>query len=244
MSECPKCGAVHATHRADGRARCQAHRKQIHGGVQCGAIAVRDRKTCRAHNGTGPVGVEHHSFKHGRKSKYLRREGFTLRQRAEEFLDDPQILSLVPQLALLDARTEEVLEALDGLAPAEAWAEIRAAVVALRRAEGPEQNKAALARIIRAAERGAEIATVREELWSLGERRRAMVSTEARRIEGEREAISYERALGLLLLILDAVFREVPDQRARRRIRERVQMFLPRQITATAGVDLGAVAGD
>jgi len=65
---------------------------------------------------------------------------------------------------------------------------------------------------------GASTLDLGEALRRLHETRRRLVDTEARRLSKEGTAVSYDRALGVVLLLVDVMFRHVHDRETRRRI--------------------------
>ena len=101
------------------RRRCTAQRKNGRG--PCNGHAVRGSTKCRMHGGTSPGGP----IKHGLYSKRLG----PLREAFQEFLANPRILDVAPQLAAMDTITEELLgRALDGDCPGfrkQAWTVFR-----------------------------------------------------------------------------------------------------------------------
>jgi hypothetical protein len=79
-------------------------------GKPCRKSAIAGRKHCAQHGGKTLIGPSHPNFKHGRRSRYL---GISLELRAKykEALADPELLALRSDVALLDARINELLEA-------------------------------------------------------------------------------------------------------------------------------------
>lgn len=82
---------------------------------------------CRLHGGLTPSGVAAPSFRHGRYSKYL--PGGLL-ERYRTALGDQELLGLRDEIALVDARLQELVEALPDATAAsteeirEAWGEV------------------------------------------------------------------------------------------------------------------------
>jgi len=83
--------------------RCQARRKT---GEPCRGPAVRGRNVCRMHGGSSLSGVASPAWRHGRYSRYL---PGGLRRRYERAAADQELLALRDEIALVDARSQELL---------------------------------------------------------------------------------------------------------------------------------------
>ena len=187
--------------------RCTAQSKRT--GERCGAPAVSNRQTCRAHGGTAPRGPAHHSWRHGRYSKLL-----SNRPAYAAALEDPTLGQFRETIALFDVRTADLLELAYG-ADGEAGLSIRRlrqtwrAVGAAFQAEDPDRLSAAL-------EAHAEVmegATAAEDAWSeladiLDKRRKAAAAASLAEARSDR-TIPAERFDALLGYVLDAAARHV-----------------------------------
>ena len=71
-------------------------------GQPCKLLAVPDSpiKRCKWHGGAQPVGLAHPNTTHGRYSKHL---GWTLAERVEHHLKDPELMSITVRVAELTA---------------------------------------------------------------------------------------------------------------------------------------------
>ncbi|CAN5692268.1 hypothetical protein BH24GEM1_BH24GEM1_31800 [soil metagenome] len=111
--------------------RCSAKSKRS--GEPCRSPAVTGRATCRMHGGTAPRGVASHSWRHGRYSKAVPAR---LLASYQDALGDPDLVALRDELALTDARMQEVLRALPAdLSPIDrdAWTELLLPLLETRR---------------------------------------------------------------------------------------------------------------
>lgn len=92
-------------------------------GEPCGHAPTPGRPFCRHHGGRVKAGKAHPNYKNGRTSRYVPK---ALRGAYAESLSDPQRLSLAREIAILDARLQQLYQSLDtkGTDTAQAWQEI------------------------------------------------------------------------------------------------------------------------
>jgi hypothetical protein len=98
------------TGKRKGKARCIGWSKQA--GRQCGLSSLPGKSVCRYHGGLSPSGKNSPSYKHGRNVRYksaLERQK-ALSEHYQASIEDEAILTLVPEIALTDARILELLE--------------------------------------------------------------------------------------------------------------------------------------
>lgn len=88
-------------------ARCTAKAKQT--GARCKRNATPGRNVCRMHGGKSLRGIDAPNFKTGRYSKCLPDR---LAERYEEALNDAELTRLGDEIALVDARLQDVIERL------------------------------------------------------------------------------------------------------------------------------------
>jgi hypothetical protein len=87
---------------------------------------------CRLHGGATPGGVASPHFRHGRRSRYLKLLSGDLRAGFRAALSDKQLLSLREEVALLTARTMQLLDRLrtqEGAEYEATWAELRTCIL-------------------------------------------------------------------------------------------------------------------
>ena len=88
--------------------------------MRCRDTAIGQNGRCRRHGKNhAPPGPEHHRYKHGRYSKLKITTG--LAERIAEREADPNLLSLSPDVALLETRIAELLETIEETAQPDAW---------------------------------------------------------------------------------------------------------------------------
>jgi hypothetical protein len=118
-------------------AQCTAKAKST--GERCRRPAVPGRNVCRYHGGATPRGIASPNFKHGKYSKDLPKG---LIARYEQAAQDPELLALRDEIALLDARMVELMHKLGGgEADQEVWKEIYAALEQRRRLVESERRR-------------------------------------------------------------------------------------------------------
>jgi len=166
--------------------RCKAKSKRS--GEQCKKHAVRGREVCHIHGGKSLVGIASPTFKHGRFSKSVPAR---LSESYHEILADPNRLALNNELAVLVARNEELLAALDSEGSARLYKRLRATMSAMDRASQDTRT---------ARERGNQEAENRhsqKQAELLNELRRMILrgASEAERWDELRENMDAQRKL-------------------------------------------------
>lgn len=90
-------------------------------GHPCKLPPVPGRTRCRFHGGASLAGVASPTFKHGRYSQYMPKAMLVDYQAG---LQDPDLLELTEQIALIDARVVGLLGKLQGKDSGRAWAQL------------------------------------------------------------------------------------------------------------------------
>jgi hypothetical protein len=166
------------------------------------------------HGGTSLAGPAHPSWIDGRHSRVLPKRLLDDYQASRR---DPDRLALDNELAIVDARLNDVLARTDSGEAGALWSLLRAswkAVEAARRANDPAALDAAL------WDHGETIARGQADwlAWSaaldLVERRRRVVDSERKRLVAAQRMISAEQALAMMALLVDVIERHVTDPQA------------------------------
>lgn len=197
--------------------QCKAYSRRT--GQQCGNRAIKGREVCRMHGGKSPrPGPAHPRFKDGRYSKVL--EGSTLEELYARMRQDPKLLHLKEEIALLTARQQETLERAKRGESHDAWSALHAMLndldsllptLSLDEDEFEEVRGKlrAMLRITR-GELGERAA------WNEFEERaeivRKLVDTERKYEEGLRLYLPLDRANAIMQVWLDAIRRIVPPE--------------------------------
>jgi hypothetical protein len=183
--------------------RCKAKAKST--GEQCKKTAVPGMEVCRYHGGLTPRGIASPHFKHGRYSKYLPAR---LSQRYLEAAGDPELLALRDDIALVDARTSELLATLDSGESGRLWRDLlalRREFVEATRAGDEARGRIILADLMNAIQRGAADFERWGEVVDLLERRRRLVDSEQKRLVAMQQMVTAEQAMGLVAALAASV---------------------------------------
>lgn len=192
-------------------AQCTATSKRT--GNRCGAQAITGRDKCRFHGGKSLRGPAHPNWKGGRYSKFVPER---MRERYEASLNDPETLHLLEQLALLDARLNDVLVRVDSGESSRAW---KAALDAMTKYEeaaalqDPDAQALAWRELKKAINAGRADWETWEDVRTLIRDRKAIAESERRRKVEEHQMIAVEQAQAIMLTLIEAVRRNVDDRR-------------------------------
>jgi hypothetical protein len=176
--------------------RCKAKAKST--GGQCKNMAVTGRNVCRIHGGASLSGIASPTFKHGRYSRDVAPE---VLERYLAARDDPDLLALADEIALLDVRIGELVADTGGEKLTSTWAALGQAAARLRAAQASGEA-VALAEAINAlmmlAEEGGDIARKYYEMVAIIEQRRKLVETERKTREARK---LYADAEDMMLIV-------------------------------------------
>lgn len=161
---------------------------------------------CRLHGGKSPAGIASGQFKHGIYSKYVPKGMLNL---YEEFRTNPDLLSLRENVALVDARIVQMLQALDQQGDLGAiWLELQQLFETLMRATQKQDlggGKAAFEALGDIIENGADQFRAWSQISEMMEQRRKLVETERRRLVDMQQMITSEQAMMLVAALVNAV---------------------------------------
>lgn len=163
------------------------------------------------HGGTQPVGPASPNWKDGRHSRVLPKQ---LLQDYQASLDDPDRLLLTSEIALLDARINELLQVVDTRESGRIWSELQKRVTALeagQAAKNPVAVATAQFEILLLIREGHAEWTAWGDVIELIERRRKLVESERKRLVEAQQVVAVDQALALLGLMVEAVRRHVRD---------------------------------
>lgn len=157
---------------------------------------------CYYHGGATPVGPASPSWKTGRYSRYMPER---LARRVHEMENDPDLLSLKSELALVQLRLSELLE---GVGTAQNWTDLSVKwaefVQALR-----EQDSDRIAQLVTEingiVRGGADDTETWKEITALLESRRRLAESEQKRIVAAQHTVAVDQAMGLLGILVEAV---------------------------------------
>lgn len=204
-------------------------------GTRCRAQAMANGR-CDKHGGKSPAGPASPHWKHGRYSKAFNP---AYKQAIEELLADPEILSLNDNIRIVDVEIGKAVAAVQDVESAADWQAVRE--LSRKIAEALKANDAgtlglACAELLKLTHAGSGLEAARARLMNLQQHRRKLVQTEAARLAAGQAAISVDRAIGLILILVDVMFRHVVDKKVRMAIIADVQ-----RMEVLPGQWLGAV---
>jgi hypothetical protein len=188
---------------------------------------------CRLHGGLSLKGVNAPSFKHGRRSKYLKHLPAELRAGYRAALADPEILSLKDELGLLTTRAAQILQKLSGSAPP-AWEELLEALKEVEAAanRGNASETLVATRIMAGLVQASRDATLLQsrcwaELREIIREKTRTASAEWRRLNELNGVVTVEQALLFARAFLAAARECVTDRAMLRALQERTLILLP-----------------
>lgn len=153
----------------------------------------------------------------GRHSKNLPHR---LVEQYEEYLRDPETLSMASELSLLDTRMAEVLQRLENADVDAAWAMVKRAhiLISFDGVDNTERLGEACQLLSDAVQMKVDDTAVWEEVRSIIETRRRVTETERRRIVEAQQVMTYQEANTLIAFLMSSVMAHVTDPRIRRAI--------------------------
>jgi len=190
--------------------RCDATAKQT--GAQCKKDAVPGRAKCHIHGGKSLTGVASPDFRHGRYSKHLPTR---LAAKYHEAAADTELLALREDIALIDARLEDLIARVDTGEAGKLWQDAQRAYTNFRAAyenKQPAQMVSALHDLGASIGKGANDYAAWNEITGLLEQRRKVAESERRRLVDMQQMITAERTMVLLAAVVDTVRKHVDDR--------------------------------
>ena len=194
-------------------------------GWPCESRWTKVNGLCRFHGGSAPRGAEHHAFIHGRSARVYRGLPKRFHDAYMASIEDTDLLSLRVDLAMSDARVEELVARLDTGETGERWQRLRVVAQELRKELVKEEpdSEALLDEIEELAQAAASEERSWRELREASQHRRKLVDTERRRLKDLHAYLTAEEALALVARLTDSIVRHVEDKAALTAILEEVQ---------------------
>jgi hypothetical protein len=196
------------------RKRCGAKTRD---GTPCRGIAMANGR-CRMHNGGAARGIAASRFRHGRYSASIPAR---LAARYAEAATDPKLLELRDEIALVDARLEDLLSRVDTGESGALWRNLMTARMELLTAQKTLDKAgqlAALRDILDLIGQGHADYRAWAELANVLEQRRRLVESERKRLVEAGLMITAEQALNLMAAVMSAVKENVHDSETLARI--------------------------
>jgi len=178
-------------------------------GRQCQRDAMINGK-CQVHGGKTPKGVASPHFKTGRYSKHL-----PTRMMADykASLADPELLNLRAEIAITDARINDLLKRVNSGESGEVWRQLRETYDLFRGAVGNTALATQyLDEINSLIKRGNSDAAIWRELNSNLEQRRRLVDSEAKRMKDMHQMVRSDEFALFVKAYMEALVENVKDK--------------------------------
>ncbi|HJT76742.1 MAG TPA: hypothetical protein VJ739_06030, partial [Gemmataceae bacterium] len=198
----------------------------------CPSAPLAGTTRCKMHGGVGVRGIAHPGFRGAGYSKDLPKY---LAKTYRQAVDDPDLLSMRNEVALLHVRLEELTRRLGTPESGRGWAELRAARDRMHEARSiPDAaaRGAALARELEVIDRVILHGSEHEANWAEVERavarKVAVAAREWKRLVDLQQLITAESAMQLVAGIMLAVKEHVTDPNALQGIAQKMRLLLHR----------------
>jgi hypothetical protein len=213
--------------------QCTAKSKQS--GERCRRAPCKGRSVCYMHGGTQPRGMARSTTRTGRYSKDMPTR---MAARYAEAQQDPELLVLRDEIALLDSRLADVLARVDTGESGALWSQLSKSwddFMAARAGGNVAKMTEALASHQAMLERGRADYAAWAEIGTLLDRRQRFVESERRRYVEMSQMVSLEQAMLFLGAVTDAIRRHVTDQATRAALGRELELLadLPGRALAT-----------
>ena len=169
---------------------------------------------CRMHNGNAKFGIAHPNYQGKGKSKYLPER---MRATYEAALDDPELLVLRNDIAIIDARLYDLLQRVDTGESGKLWRDAQTAYFDLleaMRAQDVKLINSAISKMGRCLDSGVDDYTAWDEVTKAIQQRKGLAESERKRLIEARQMISVEQAMMLLTALLITIKEHVKDTTA------------------------------
>ena len=185
-------------------------------GSVCRRRPVTGRTRCKRHGGATPRGAESPHFRHGRYSRHV---PTAVLARLREASADPAWLTLRQEIALVDARTCELLETLPAGSTAEWMRRLRETWQAFTTAANPADVQALRLALADLVETGARADETWQAICRSIDHRRRLVDAEMRRQVALQQVVTLEQVVTVFEAMRVSVQQHVTDSVAVRAIR-------------------------
>lgn len=188
---------------ANGRLICGAHNKS---GLPCMKSPIDGRNRCQLHGGKTPIGL---ASPHARTLRYSRDVlGKALGERYEQAVNDDKLLELRDEIAILQARTAELLQHVESGDTQKTWRELKKSYGAFIKANRAGDAKTAadamnmMGKLITSGY--SQHQGWREVIDTISANRR-LVESERKRLVDMQQTMTAEQAFGMLTYILSII---------------------------------------
>lgn len=209
----PKC-----PHQLDKEGMCSVHcrAKTRHDGDghPCKKRHIKGRKRCRKHGGASPAGIASPNLTTGEHSRYLTVLSGKMRERFEQVQKNPDLLSLSPDIYMLDARMEEVVARSGQGESGKLWRQAKQAFdefATAQAAKDREGSIVALTKLGSYLRAGLADYQAWDEVKDLWRHRARLVESERKRLIESQQMMTIDVMLVLATALTSAVKRHVTN---------------------------------
>lgn len=202
----------------------------------CTSTILYENGRCVKHGGPTPVGIASPHYKGGTSSRHLPTR---LLSKYEEAIQDPELMSLETDIAMVQMRMNDLLTQLDEGGAGKIMFEVDDALKSFKDANEDGDHKAmkeSWRRLEEAIERGKGEAGTWAELYAMRDQKRKLTLAEAKRLQTMDQLIKVTQVNLLIAALLDSVRKNVTDKTALANIsRDFVQLTQgpnPKQLAA------------
>lgn len=196
-------------------------------GNYCHKWPLKGKTRCAKHGANLEVaGPGNPAYKHGRYSKYMPPR---LQERYQVALQDPTLLSSREDIALLDARLEDLLRRADTGEAGKTWEQLKQArveVLQARSRRDAEGVQAAFQEILNLIQAGYADHLTWDDIRATVMDRNKLVRSEQRRLVDMRQMVTVDRLVVFVQVLAGVILEEVHDKSVARRLVGRVQSML------------------
>lgn len=213
-----------------GKKLCLAKQKGRWRGWPCVVdTALGTGQRCRMHGGASePAGPANSNWRHGRASKVRDVLPARFRESFQANVQDPELLSLRPEIAVVDERFYELLKKLDTGESARAWGQVAdAAALALGELAEKDGDMDLVVRYVKQIQKlvsaGVRYGSIWTEIQAVAKSTKDLRDTESRRLKDEGAMMAAQDVLGLVHLMMDIIFKHVTDAMVLQNLLEEVK---------------------
>ena len=205
-----------------GRAICGGKKSD---NTPCTQHPLKDRERCKFHGGRSPRGVE---SPHYRGKGWSRDLPTRLSDRVRAGVENPDLISMREELALVDARMGELLERLTTGESGDAWLEVTRIAARIRKVVDDQPGNwfdeidQALGELAACVEAASSDTQVWQDLHQVLEQRRRIADTERKREEFEAESVTRNQWATFITSVQTAILEEVQDHGSRARLAAKI----------------------
>lgn len=208
--------------------KCTAHLSDG-SGRPCGAYAVTGRTVCYVHGGASlPAGESHPRFKHGRYSKVTPRG---LLSTYHAGLSDPNILEMNDELALLGARTSQLLTRAETGESEDRWKaaqDMMRSLLSFEASDDEENRSEAIAELGKILFGKNDYESWREIIGVI-DMRRKVASVERARLQAAKQTVTLAQLLAFAGAVSGIINGRISDPVTRSQIAEDIRRLMTRE---------------